>query len=109
MAWHENGSSGPYYYRSIRQGDRVIRTYIGRGQQAEQMAREVDQRRQQRQAQHQALVQEQARVAKADNLVRELHKLVKLLVQATLVDGGYHQHRGQWRRRRYYAAGSHGS
>jgi hypothetical protein len=101
MGWDAKGGHSRYYYRSIREGDRVRKVYVGRGQQAENLARQVEQRRQERQAQREARHREFAEVASAEEKLRELHDLADLLMRAVLLGTGLHEHRGLWRRRRY--------
>jgi hypothetical protein len=98
MGWDAK-ASGLYYYHSVKEGGRVRKVYIGRGEQAEKLAHQIEQRRQERQACNQALHQEQDRLAVAEQHFRELCDLAALLVQAVLLTANYYQHKGQWRRR----------
>jgi hypothetical protein len=99
MAWCSRGASGQYYYRSVREGDRVRKEYVGQGENAEQLAREVEERRQKRLATREALQCELAQVAGADQCLQELRQLANLLVKAVLLAANCYQHHGQWRRR----------
>lgn len=99
MGWLNRGHSGPYYYRSVRVGDRVTKVYVGRGQHAEHLARGVEQRSRDRLARRAAVQQELAQVAAAEGALQELRELADLLVKAVLLAANCYQHHGQWRRR----------
>jgi hypothetical protein len=101
MGWDRKGSCGLYYYKSVREGDRVRKVYLGRGPRAEAEAGQVEARRQARQAERATCRQDVAKVAAAEQALRDLKTLAGQLVQAALEGAGFHQHRGQWRRRRH--------
>jgi hypothetical protein len=92
---------GPYYYRSVWVDGKPRQVYVGRGPDAELVARleqvEVEIRHLRR------LDWEVAR-QKAEALdaqLGELHQLAELLTAAAMTAAGYHRHdRGVWRRRR---------
>jgi hypothetical protein len=100
MGWEQRGQKR-YYYRHEWQDGRSVRTYLGSGEIAEmaatadalqRVAREIDARKWQ---------QDQERRAAAEALLAELCEQSNMLVRATLVVAGYHQHdRGAWRRKR---------
>jgi hypothetical protein len=98
MAW-EARRGRHYYYESLRIEGRPRKRYIGAGPAAEEYARLDAQRRQEREAQRNALHVEQARVAPADRALRAFGALADLLARSLLLLGGYHEHRGCWRRR----------
>ncbi len=90
-----------YYYRSVRDGDRVRRVYIGKGPAAQLSALLVEERRSERRALSQAWQAREAALAGPDDRLRELDGLADRMMRATLLAAGYHQHdRGAWRRRR---------
>src|SRR3954470_25052496 len=90
-----------YYYRSVRDGDRVLRVYLGRGPAAQLAALLVEERRAERRARALAWRAEEARWEAAAARQRELDELGEMLARAALLAAGYHQHdRGPWRRRR---------
>src|SRR3712207_5762858 len=101
MSWDQKGKYGPYYYRTLREGRTVRKLYLGKGKQAEAAARDVEQRRQARQAAREAWHQEQARLAGAEQQLHDLRALAQVLVRAFLDGAGYHEHRGEYRRRRH--------
>src|SRR3954447_7449028 len=90
-----------YYYRSVRDGDRVRRVYIGKGPAAQLSALLVEERRSERRALSRAWRAREAALAGPDDRLRELSELADGLTRATLLAAGYHRHdRGAWRRRR---------
>jgi hypothetical protein len=100
MSWDRKGPCGPYYYRSTRQGDKVRKVYLGRGPRAEAAARRVEARRQARQAERAACRRDVAKVAAAEQALVDLTALARHLVRAALVAAGFHERRGQWRKKR---------
>ncbi len=97
MAYDSRG----YYSRSVREGDRVRRVYLGKGPAAELAARLDEGRRSERLARSVAWRAEEARRAVAEAHLRDLDGLADLMMKATLLAAGFHRHdRGAWRRRR---------
>ena len=89
-----------YYYRSVRDGERVRKVYVGAGEVA-RICSETDilrrtSRRTQRERERVELERLKGRVA----LVEELSDVAKVLAIAHLVDGGHRKHGGEWRRAR---------
>ena len=108
MGWDAKGNGGNrYFYRSERRPGRPhpVKVYVGKGPGAEEAARQLEGRRQarlaRREADRAALLSERAGVAAADGALRELEGLVNEVVRAALRGAGYHEHRGEWRRRRH--------
>lgn len=102
MSWHSDGHNAPCYYRHVRQGDRVRRVYVGRGPEAQRLAREVEQRRQDRLEARESHRLEMAQVAVAEGSLHELRDVADLLVKAVLLAANCYQHKGQWRRRKQW-------
>ena len=101
MGWERRGPSGPYYTRSRRVGDRVVREYVGGGQLGAFAAGYDEEQRRTRAAAVAALRAEEAEWAEADGQMEELESATNLLMRAALIVAGYHQHaRGAWRKRR---------
>jgi len=101
MSWdRKRRGRGPYYYRSERKNGKPIKVYLGRGPAAQKAAAKVAQAWQARQRDRDAVTAEQLRLAAAIAALEELCTLAQLLTRATLIIGGYHEHRGQWRKRR---------
>jgi hypothetical protein len=101
MGWERRGNRGrQFYYRSARIAGRPCKLYMGHGPDACAQAERDAEARDRRRAEQQALRGEQAGVAAADLAFEQARGLAELLMRATLVLNGFHQHRWQWRRRR---------
>ena len=101
MGWERRGSAGPYYYRSLRRGGRVIKQYCGCGRRAERAAKEDSERRADRLAQRQAAREERRRMQPAVALTNSVATDANLILQAVLLASGLHRHNyGRWRVRR---------
>ena len=101
MAWEQRGSSGRYFYRSVREPSGGVRKeYLGKGKRAEQAARQIAEAQAQREAEKLAIQREQLRTAKAKQLTVELEDLSTSLLEATLLAAGYWRGRDyrRWRR-----------
>jgi len=91
---------GRYWYRSRREGGRVICEYIGTGDTGRLCAELENQQTQQRvreRAQRQALATQQREV---DTILDTITEQLRGLVDVALVVSGYHKHSGTWRRAR---------
>src|ERR687894_1474900 len=100
MAWEERERGGPYYTRSWREGGRVVREYVGGGL-AGRLASESDRIERERR-EGRALEEKRAR-EKLEALaapVLELEEAAAVLVRGHLIAGGFHRHKGEWRRAR---------
>jgi len=89
-----------YYYRSVRDGERVRKRYVGAGEFA-RICSETDilqrtSRRAQRERERAELERMEALLAPLE----EVSEAAKVLVIAHLVDGGYRKRKGEWRRAR---------
>jgi hypothetical protein len=101
MAW-EKRDKCRYYYRSRRVGSKVSREYLGCGPIA-QMSAELDvQRRCDREAYRTTWADVQAQLQEADARLDDLNRHCRLLASAVLIAHGFHQHHGEWRRRRVF-------
>jgi hypothetical protein len=97
MAWFK----GRYYYRSRREGRRVVREYIGSGELAEIAARYDELDRQEKREEALALRQAKEDLARLDAAMRESWTSVETVARAALLAAGYRQHkRGEWRKPR---------
>ena len=95
---YENGR--PYYYRNKRQNGTVVREYIASGHLAELAAEKDALKRAEQQAKRTAVAKEQTMFAAARTPLLDLTVEADLLIQAMLLDAGYHrQNRGPWRRK----------
>ena len=101
MGWESRGKAGPYYYRSVRRGKRVLREYLGRGVAAERAAREDEQLRAARAQEHQAIIAEMAQAEPIQLMADNLEEEITLLTEASMLTEGYRRtNYGPWRRKR---------
>lgn len=99
MAW-EHRKHGVYYYRSRRIGGTVVHEYRGNGPAAVLEAEADEQEQAERTAQREALAAHQARLHSLSATLDEHLALAREVAARVLVAAGFHQHRGQWRRKR---------
>jgi hypothetical protein len=86
-----------YYYRSVRDGEKVRKVYVGAGDLA-RICSEIDLLR--RTSQRAQRERERAELEGLVALVEEVSEAAKVLITAHLVDGGYRKRKGEWRRAR---------
>jgi hypothetical protein len=89
-----------YYYRSVRDGEKVRKVYVGAGDLARICSETDILRRSSRRAQRE---REKAELERLKDLVaplEEFSEAAEVLVIAHLVDGGYRKRKGEWRRAR---------
>jgi hypothetical protein len=89
-----------YYYRSVRDGEKVRKVYVGAGDLA-RICSEIDLLR--RTSQRAQRERERAELERLEGLVaplEEVSEAAKVLITAHLVDGGYRKRKGEWRRAR---------
>ena len=99
MAWERRGGRA-YYYRSVRDGERVKKEYLGTGEIAEALARSDETIRRVREL---GRARERAEVERLEDLAapaRELDEVAEVLARAHLVAAGYRRRKGEWRMRR---------
>jgi hypothetical protein len=99
MGWVTR-KGGRYYYANERIGDRVITTYHGAGERAEAVASLLEQERIERELARAQDLAEVERMRAEDCELNIIDDLVVDLTKGALLDAGYHQHRGQWRKMR---------
>ncbi len=98
MGWEKDGR---YYTRSSRVNGRVVREYVGSGEQSILSARLDAILRGQRQKERQRERQQCQALQAEDRKLRAYCQSVETLLRAVLIGAGYHQHaRGKWRKRR---------
>jgi hypothetical protein len=103
MAWEKRKySRNTYYYRSRRLADGTVhKTYIGTGPLAD-LAADADQGKHDEEArladQHSSLLADVHRVA---THIEVLSNSCDLIMEAALLAADYHNHRGEWRRKRH--------
>ena len=100
MAWISRGGRC-YYYRSRRVGKRVVRDYVGCGEEARLAAALDGLRRARREAGRAERRQEREQWLAACSPLEALAAGTDLLARAALLAAGYRQHHhGTWRKRR---------
>ena len=96
----EQRSGRFYFYEKRREGRRVVSIYIGGGVMAFVAAEMYAQDRRKRECQHrkqQKLHNEQKEI---DRQLARAEKTLATILCAVLCSAGFHQHKGQWRKRR---------
>ena len=100
MPWATRGRK-KYFYRSVRLPDgRVGKKYLGKGLLAEEAERADIEAQIRRKVDQAEVSRTEATVEPIDALSDDLDDGLNLLAVATLMAGGLHQHKGQWRRKR---------
>jgi len=95
MTWQ-----GGYYYRSERQGRRVVRRYIGKGVAAEIIARADELERARRRVERARLRIDKAQAAELLAALAALRDQAAEATRQALEAAGFRERRGEWRRRR---------
>lgn len=96
MAW-EKRRTGTFYYRSRRVGDRVVKVYVGRGEQGRRAA-EADQAA--RDSRREAARLHKEKSQSVDDLIAqldEIDRIVDQLMTCQLLRSGWRQHHREWR------------
>jgi hypothetical protein len=89
-----------YYYRSVREGEKVRKVYVGAGEFA-RISQEADiLRRTGRKAQRETEKAELERLESLAAPVEELSEAAQILLRAQLIAAGYRRYQGKWRLRR---------
>jgi hypothetical protein len=99
MAWERRGNN-LYYYRSVRDGGRVRKEYVGAGKIAQLVAHADETIRCSRQAKAEREREDLARARELASRAAELDEVAEALARAEMVAAGYRRHKGEWRRRR---------
>jgi hypothetical protein len=103
MAWEQRrNTSNRYYYRSRRIADgRVVKVYHGTGLRGAQAADGDHQKRAERVRQlqrHRDLLNHIQLIAAP---LLELCEACAVITEAAILAAGYHNHRGEWRKKRH--------
>lgn len=99
MSWAKRGRH-LYLVRWRWEDGKSVSQYVGRGPAAAIAAKHDRLERLERDAARRAWDVEAARSDEAARASKAYEDLCKLLVRATLIVAGFHQHQGEWRRRR---------
>ena len=89
-----------YYYKSERERGRVKSTYFGAGEAGTLIAQMVVFDRLDRVAERERLREERQESDAEETAVSEWFDQVQAVADAAMVEAGFHQHKGQWRRKR---------
>ncbi len=101
MAWESRERGGLYYTRSRKEGDRVVREYVGGGILGELAARMDAEERLRREEEKTSQREERERLDALVAPVEELCEAAEVIFCAALIASGYHRHnRGEWRKKR---------
>lgn len=98
MGWESRGN-GRYYYRKQRNGRRVVSKYVT-GSLGSLIEILDTQERSERKRFLQGEKANRDRLQAAAQEVDKISKWVMLTKEQTLIDNGFHRHKGQWRRKR---------
>lgn len=74
--------------------------YVGSGIIAELLAHEDQVERAKQEAEREAWNETKREVQELDLELDQVEGLIRALTRATLLDAGYHPHKGQWRKKR---------
>jgi hypothetical protein len=100
VAWEKRERGGRYYTRSRREGDRVVREYVGSGPLAELAAEDDRTKRELEEAQREREKEELERMEALAAPIFELSEAAEILAHAHLIAAGYRRHKGEYRRAR---------
>ena len=96
----EQRSGRFYFYAKRREGRRVVSSYIGGGMVAfaavEIMAAARQERERKRQERQKTFYEQK----EIDRLLARAERTLATILRAVLCSAGFHQHKGQWRKRR---------
>ena len=99
MGWeYRNGRR--YYYRKKRRGGRVVSEYCGAGEYITLMANLEESFRDMARLEREQQKEEREAQRAIDRELDRVGGELRALVAAALLASGYHQHKGQWRRKR---------
>jgi len=97
MGWEERRGR-LYYYRSVREGKRVRKEYVGGGALG-QLAAQIDElERLQRKEEEASCNEERERLQRSAGFLQELEEATEILTRAELLVAGFHKRKGEWRR-----------
>jgi hypothetical protein len=89
-----------YYYKSKRVGSRVETAYFGAGESGSLMAQIDEFMRLEKAADRWAEREEREESDTEERAVAEWFDDVQAVADGTMVEAGFHKHKGQWRRKR---------
>jgi hypothetical protein len=89
-----------YFYTKRRDGERVVSEYLGRGAVAELAAFRAERDRQMQEEEKLRLEARKLEMAEIDSLLDDFDELARNVATGALLAAGFHQHKGQWRKKR---------
>lgn len=92
---------GNYYYRSRREGRRVITKYLGSGELGSLIAFLEEEEQEERREARQLVKEEKEVQRKLNRQINNLTAQIRGIIRAVLLAEGFHTHKGQWRRIRH--------
>ena len=99
MGWEERRGR-LYYYRSVREGKRVRKEYVGGGSFGQLLAQRDQLERLQRKEEEASWREERERLEQSAGFLQELEEAAEVLIRAQLLVAGFHKRKGEWRRLR---------
>ena len=99
MGWEERRGR-LYYYRSVRDGNRVRKEYVGGGSFGQLIAQLDELERLQREEEEVSWREERERLERSAGFLQELEEAAQILIRAELLVAGFHKRKGEWRRLR---------
>jgi len=99
MGWEQRGSRR-YYYRKKRRAGKVRSEYIGAGPVAELWASIDESEHQEHAVKRNADRRTRQAEAEIDRQLDDLESAIVSITAATLCAAGFHNHKGQWRKKR---------
>jgi hypothetical protein len=103
MGWKRIGNHS-YFYRSRREGGRVVSDYCGRGELGTLTALLIQLDRQEREEERAEL----AAAEREERAIRRWFEAVEAVATGAMLAAGFHKHRRQWRRKRDGGGERHG-
>ena len=89
-----------YYYRSVRDGQKVRKIYVGAGETARLSHEEDELSKAERKERREREKEELERLEALSAPLKELSEAAEILTHAHLIAAGYHRHKGEYRRAR---------
>src|SRR5215216_5368365 len=101
MGIEQRRNGNLYYYKKRREGSKVISEYQGSGELVSILQHIEAKDRAEKEAERERQRIERMSMAEIDKQIDEFSRMIDTLMEAELISKGFHQHKRQWRRRRY--------
>ena len=99
MAWEQRGN-GTYYYWKRRIGGRVVSEYVGNNPMIQEILDTTESTRERETRKRKIDTHERERLEKVERELDKQQAAIRALMKGVYTSYGYHQHKGQWRRKR---------